>query len=77
MSTPPGNIPANCKTLVQEVRKPDQLGPDYLKPCLQEKEIVLKETPVPAVGKNEVLIKVRAIGLNPIDVTSASNLLFI
>ena len=45
----------------------------YPKPFLQGKDIVLKETPVPAVGENEVLIKVRAVGVNPIDVISALN----
>jgi len=53
MSTLTENIPATCRTLVQE-----------------EKDIVLKETPVPVIGENEVLIRVRAIGLNPIDVAT-------
>ncbi|KAF9650154.1 GroES-like protein [Thelephora ganbajun] len=44
--------------------------PVTCKTLVQEEEgIVLKETPIPEVGENEVLIKVRAIGLNPIDVS--------
>lgn len=43
-------------------------------PHLQGKGIVLKETPTPEVGENEVLIRVRAIGINPIDVASELNL---
>jgi len=40
---------------------------------LQGKDIVLKETPIPEIGENEILVKVRAVGLNPIDVSSRSN----
>jgi len=47
------NIPATCKTLVQE-----------------GKDIVLKETPTPEVGENEILVRVRVVGVNPIDVTT-------
>jgi len=34
------------------------------------KEIVLKDTPVPEPGENEVLVKTKTIGLNPIDVSA-------
>lgn len=45
--------------------------PAASKTLVQEGEdIVLKETPTPDVGENEVLIKVKAIGLNPIDVST-------
>lgn len=57
-------IPSFCKTLVQGTPP----GPG----CKQN-TITLEETGVPEVGKNEVLVEVRAIGLNPIDLESELN----
>jgi len=45
--------------------------PATSKTLVQEgKDIALKEIPVPEPGENEVLIRTRAIGLNPIDVST-------
>ena len=65
-------IPTTCKALVEEVRvdaatcSHSNSGLTTTMP-LQGKEIVLKEVPIPELGENEVLIKVKAIGLNPGD----------
>ncbi|KAF9785212.1 GroES-like protein [Thelephora terrestris] len=54
-----------------------EIIPSTCKALVQEgKDIVLEETPTPAVGENEVLFRVRAIGLDPIDVTGTSSLFF-
>ena len=41
-----------------------------LTPECQGKSLVLKDVPVPELDENEVLIKVKAIGMNPGDVRS-------
>lgn len=48
---------------------PAETIPAIHKALVQEgKDIVIKEAPIPDVGENEILVKVRAIGINPIDV---------
>ena len=64
------SIPTTCKALVQEVRNDAATCSRFasgLKAITlpQGKDIVLKEVPVPELGENEVLIKVKATRTEP------------